>query len=103
MINDVDMFFGSELAIDARYTADEDTQEAVIPVIFDRAGTISVLRGAAVQNTMDTIRVRTSDVHGASPKSTLVIDDATYYVMRVYPEGDGLITVLELSKDNPRA
>lgn len=98
--SDLETIFNTdEIAEDAAYIR-AGFPAVTIPVIFeDPFVAIQGLGDAGVGGTVPVARCKTTDVANASRGDTLKIDDVTYYVQEVQPDGRPGVTLLILSKD----
>lgn len=68
--------------------------ESEIDVIFDKAWFQDTPGTAGIASTQPMAMAIEADVPDAAPSDTLVIDDTTYTVTEVHPDGTGLVMLL---------
>jgi hypothetical protein len=105
MVTVVNEFFDtSAFAEEAVFILNATTETAptVIPIIFTEAGTTSIVRGVSYTNSTPEALCKTSDIPGASARSTLEVRGEVLYILPpVLADGTG-ITTLKLSRSAPR-
>jgi len=96
-IEPVDEFFDDDLAVSALY-AHPTSGSKFISVVFDSPYATSVAQGVEYQSSMPAAWAKTIDVPDADDSCTLTVEDVTYNIREVQPDGTG-VTKLILTKD----